>query len=407
MKSTRLTTFLCLSLLALSFSAAAGDGIPSKWAPWKDPENPNVIKLTDDKDAFFERRDTSNDPKREAGPINPQRYTMGFTQSGIPTFLGAPLAFNPDDLKAGNVDVALIGLSIGDQPVPGANYAPSRMRALTDWQLYPFNGTNQMTGVDYGQLNVVDYGNAAWNSFANNQRNLDEVHNVVAEVLSANAVPIGIGGTHVQTYAFHTALAEKYGPKSFATLHIDAHYDTYLYGFGRYVHNGSFLRVAIEKGLINGDELVQLGLRGESPDAKSLAWMRKHGLKFHFQAEIEKDGWDTVLKRVLKELKGKKVHISFDMDGIDPAYAPGVGTQDPDGLTAAQALQLVRTVAIQNEIVAAEFNEYNPLLDDAHTSTGVLMDRLIRSLLAGIQSRKEGITDPYYYDPERQRHNSK
>ena len=104
------------------------------------------------------------------------------------------------------------------------------------------------------------------------------------------------------------------------------------------------------------------------------------------------------------ELKGKKVHISFDMDGIDPAYAAGVGTQDPGGLTSLQAMQLVRAVAIQNEIVAAEFNEYNPLLDDAHTTTGVLMDRLIRTLLAGVQARNEGITDPLYYDPERLDH---
>jgi arginase family enzyme len=92
------------------------------------------------------------------------------------------------------------------------------------------------------------------------------------------------------------------------------------------------------------------------------------------------------------------------MDGVDPAYAPGVGTADPDGLTAGQALQLVRAVGIQNEIVAAEFDEYNPLLDDAHGTTGILMDRLIRSLLAGIQGRREGIKDPLYYDPDRIKH---
>lgn len=156
--------------------------------------------------------------------------------------------------------------------------------------------------------------------------------------------------------------------------------------------------------LINGSDLIQVGLRGESPGAKSLAWMRENKIKSHFMTEVERYGWDAVLKKILAELKGKKVHISFDMDGMDPAGAPAVGTQDPDGLKAAQALQLLRAVAIQNEIIAAEFNEYNPLLDDAHTTTGVLMDRLIRSLLAGIQARKEGITDPLYYDPERLDH---
>lgn len=132
--------------------------------------------------------------------------------------------------------------------------------------------------------------------------------------------------------------------------------------------------------------------------------MREQGIKSHYMAAIEKKGWDAVMKEILAELKGKKVHISWDMDGMDPAAAPAVGTQDPDGLSAAQGLQLVRAVAIQNEIIAAEFNEYNPLLDDAHTTTGILMDRLIRSLLAGMQARKEGITDPLYYDPERLDH---
>ena len=70
-----------------------------------------------------------------------------------------------------------------------------------------------------------------------------------------------------------------------------------------------------------------------------------------------------------------------------------------------RACKLLRAVGIQNEIIAAEFNEYNPLLDDAHTTTGILMDRLIRSSLAGIQARKKGITDPLYYDPERLDHN--
>ncbi len=316
------------------------------------------------------------------------------------------MAFNSDDLKAGKVDVALVGLCISDQAAPGANYAATKMRSLTDVMFYPTAGTNNMIGVDYGKLVIADYGNAAWNTYADDQLNIEEVHRVISEILEADAIPIGVGGTHIQTYAFHTALAQKYGPATFSTLHVDAHYDTVMYGLGRFVHNGTFLKVAVEKGLINGSDLIQVGLRGEVPDANSLAWMRENNLKFHFQAEIESNGWDAVLGKILKELKGKRVHISFDMDGIDPAYAQGVGTQEPDGLSAAQALQLMRAVAIQNEIVAAEFNEYNPLLDDAHTTTGILMDRLIRSLLAGIQARKEGITDPLYYDPMRLNHDS-
>ncbi len=86
--------------------------------------------------------------------------------------------------------------------------------------------------------------------------------------------------------------------------------------------------------------------------------------------EIERDGFDKVLKRVLKELKGKKVFISFDIDGIDPAYAPAVASQDIGGLTSIQAMRILRSVPIQNEVVAIEFTEYSPLFDESSYEHG-------------------------------------
>ena len=92
------------------------------------------------------------------------------------------------------------------------------------------------------------------------------------------------------------------------------------------------------------------------------------------------------------------------MDGINPGYAPGVGTQDIEGLTPAQAAEFLRAVGIQNELVAVDFLEYNPFTDDAHQTTGVLMDRLMRTVLGGIAARRQGITDPFYVDPLRLDH---
>ncbi len=377
------------------------EGVPYKWAPWKDPDNPDVIKLREDKDYLFKRRDRSKDAAREPGLFYPNRYYGGPTWLSIPTFLGAPIATTPEDLKAAEVDVALVGLSIGDQMIPGGRFAALKMRSLTDYQSYPAQGTDQFIGVDYGKLVIADYGNIAANWMADNQYNLDEVHKVISEILDAGSIPIGVGGTHVQSYGFMTALAEKYGVGEFAVLHIDAHYDAYSSGAGRFVHNGSYFKTAVELDLVDGSDVIQLGLRGATPPAGDQMWMMENDFRFYYQAEIERDGWETVLKRVLAELKGKKIYVTFDMDGVDSAFAPGVGTSEPDGLTGGQAIQLMRAVAIQNEIIAAEFNEYNPLLDNAHQHTGILMDRLIRSLLAGIQGRREGIDDPFYYDPDR------
>jgi arginase family enzyme len=377
---------------------------PLDWFPWRVAGDPSLIRLTVDKDAMTTRRDRSRDPVREPGLVNPQRYVGGLMPlSGFPTLLGAPLAFTPDDLRAAKVDVALVGLTVDDNPVSGARFAANTMRTLRDWMPYPAGGTDNVTGVDWSTLTMCDYGNIA--SHANQaERSLEEIHAVISEILDAGSIPVGVGGTHVQSYGFITALAQKYGPKQFALLHIDAHNDTYLHDYGRAVHNGSLFRVAVDLGLIEGPGLVQVGLRGQGQDAEGLRWMRDNSLRSHFQAEVQVRGWDEVLRTVLSELRGRRVYITFDMDGIDPSYARGVGTQDPDGLTGTQAMQLVRAVAIQNEIVAADFMEYNPFMDDVHQTTGVLMDRLIRTLLAGIAARKQGITDPFFVDPRRVDH---
>lgn len=380
----------------------AGDA-PAEWFPWV-TDDPLAVRIAEDKDALIWRRDRSADPAREAGVVNAQRYAGGVMPiSGFPTFLGAPLAFTTEDLSASEVDVAVVGLTIDDNPVPGARFAANTMRALRDWMSFPAGGTDNTTGVNWGSLSIADYGNIG--SMANQpERSLEEVHKVISEILAADAIPMGVGGAHVQCYGFITALAAKHGPGEFVVLQVDGHADAYLTDMGRTVHNGSMCKIAIDRGLIKGSDLVQLGIRGQGHDAKSLEWMREAGIRYHFQAEINERGWDAVLRRILDEIKGRKVYITFDMDGINPGYAPGVGTQDIEGLTPAQAAEFLRAVGIQNELVAVDFLEYNPFTDDAHQTTGVLMDRLMRTVLGGIAARRQGITDPFYVDPLRLDH---
>lgn len=389
-------------------AAPAQSPIPDSWMPWKEPGRADVMRLNRDgsEDAMIQRRDTAGDPKREAGPVNPQRYAFGFlAKGGFPSYLGAPLAFTTADLKAGKVEVALVGLTIEDQVVAGAGLAANAMRTLNDYSFFP-GGTDNYTGVDYlPAMTVVDYGNVA-SFLGQNERSLEEVHRVAAEILAADTVPVAVGGTHVQMYGMLTALAQKFGPKGFALVHVDAHFDAFTMGIGRFVHNGNMVYQAVERGLVRGEDIVQVGLRGPKPDPKDFKWMLDNRLRFHFQAEINRDGFQTVLERLLAGIKGKPVFLSFDMDAIDPAWAPGVGTQEPDGLTGPNAMTLVRALAIQNPIVAAEFNEYNPLMDDRHHTTGILMDRLIRSLLTGMAARKQGITDPFHLDPQRLNHDA-
>ena len=375
--------------------------------PWKDPNDPVGVHRMDPDDptnaGWNARRDTAKDPQREPGLVNPQRYQTGFQSLyGFPTYFGAPMAFTTDDLKAGKVDVAVVGMAAENHIIPGARLAANVMRTLPDWMTFGADsfGTDQYLRTEYlVDLVIADYGNIAAH-YTNHQRTLEEIRTVLGEILAADAVPMTVGGTHIQMYGVLMALADKYGPGNFAMLHVDAHFDAWPSFQGNYVHSGSMVRGAIEKGIIKGEDVVQIGLRGLVPSAYDLQWIRDNKVRYHMMPEIERDGFDKVLKRVLKELKGKKVFISFDIDGIDPAYAPAVASQDIGGLTSIQAMRILRSVPIQNEVVAIEFTEYSPLFDDRHMSTGILVDRLMRTALAGIAARKKGITDPYYIHPE-------
>jgi len=378
-------------------------GIPLKWMPWKDPKQPNVVVMDPKKyDVWQKRRDTSEDPERNAGPIDVQRYAYGTNSTAFPTYFNLPMALAPEDLKAGNVEVALFGSTLEAQYLQGAKYAANKMRALTQVSFFPTgSSTDPFNRVDYfKELNIVDYGNAAATIYYD-QRSLEEVAKVIVEIQEGGAIPVSVGGTHAQMYAWFMALAKEHGPGNFAMFHIDAHYDAQPpTGGGLVMHNGSMIRNAIDFGLIKGEDVVQLGLRSPVPSAEDLQWMRDNNIRYHFMAEVERDGFDAVAQRIFKELKGKKLYISVDMDGLDPADAPAVGTQAIGGIRAPEAARMLRGLAAQNEVIGAEFGEYNPLLDDAHTTTGVAMDRLMRSMFAGMAARKLGLRDPNYLAPE-------
>ncbi|MGV2986711.1 arginase family protein [Vibrio sp. E150_011] len=382
------------------------EGVPAEWMPWKDPDNNSVLNVNMDgtEDVFVLRRDTSEDPKREPGLINPQRYVAAMNgKNAFPTFFGSPMAFNTEDLKAGKPDVAVFGLTIDDNFIGGGSYAANKMRTLLDYTTVG-SATDQMNGMAYfPMISVADYGNVNAH-YGHSEKSLEEIHVVATEVLDADVMPVAIGGTHIQMYGMLTALAKKYGKGNVALIHFDSHYDALTAGMGRYVHNGSMIARAVDYGLLNGEDIIQVGLRSFGPSQGDLQYMKDNNFKFHFQAEVDKKGWEHVIKRVLEETKGKKVFLSFDLDVVDASAAPAVGTQEPGGLTAQEAMHMIRVIGAGTDLVAAEFNEYNPLLDDAHDTTGILMDRIIRSMFAGMAAKKDGIEDPMYLDPQRQDH---
>ena len=128
--------------------------------------------------------------------------------------------------------------------------------------------------------------------------------------------------------------------------------------------------------------------------------MRENDMRYHTMAEIEQDGWDVVMDRIMNEaLDGPEyLYISFDIDVLDPAYTPGTGTPESNGLTPREVFPLIRTLCSENQMVGFDLVELNPLLDPGYT-TVMNSGALLQECLTGMAMRKKGIKERGYYNP--------
>lgn len=327
--------------------------------------------------------------------------------SGIQTFLKLPVCLTPEDLRAGEVDVAvggapwdgtatgLTGTHLGPRAIRQGDYISSS-RHLTHLNVR-LNPLEHLTVVDYGDADVL---------IGNPQGTYDNVRAFVGEILEGGAVPIILGGDHGITWPAATAVADNYGHGTVGIVHFDAHADTSPDMRGSLHGHGTPMRRLIESGAVPGENFVQVGLRGYWPDEPILEWMREQRMRTHFMAEIHRDGFDAVLQRAVAEAMDKADHLylSLDVDVADPAYAPGTGTPEPGGLTSAEVLWAVRRLAAEVGMVAMDVVEVSPPYDVGPNITALLARRAVMEALTGMAMRRIGLTEPDYIDPRAAAH---
>ncbi len=370
-------------------------------------ESPNAIPLDPRdpmKDPTALYRDCHNNPQRAPGPINIQKTAGGLAYQGIPTFFRAPVALCPEDLKAGAVDVAIMGasvdLSLGQR---GTGYGPQAVR--TGEVTYPWGEVMPLAHPAAGDidfmhvLKVVDYGDAAIDALSP-ERSVLSVHKMVKDIADAGAIPVIVGGDHSLMYPDVVAVTDVHGKGNVGVVHFDAHFDGVPLLFGHYLSHGAPVRRLIDEGHVRGRNFVQIGLNSAKPGMADMEWMRRNEIRYHFVTEIDKKGWETVMKQALAEaLDGpKKIFISIDTDVLDPAWAPGMGTPEPGGMTIRELFPMLRALGVQNDVVGVEMVELNPLVDPTYRSKLVGV-RILREVLTGIAMHRKGITDPMYVDP--------
>ena len=130
-------------------------------------------------------------------------------------------------------------------------------------------------------------------------------------------------------------------------------------------------------------------------------WLKDQGMRYHYQAEIDRDGWDAVMRRTLDDLSGcERVVVTVDVDIIASAHVPGTGGREVDGPTPSQMMEMVRALAIGTNVVLLDVSEYNPMLDTRSGQSAIVVQKLVTHFMTGLAAKKRGITDPFYMHPE-------
>jgi len=340
------------------------------------------------------QRPRSMDPEREAGPVSLGRYD-GY--GGPPTFGGLPLALSKEDLVAGEVDVAILGAPLN----MGSGWRDSGERATADLRLlgWPIGNRDQYVQVNAGEvLTIVDYGDVAIDNNST-ERSMRHVREIVREIASTGAVPMIVGGDHSLEYPNVAGLADVYGKENVSVIHFDSHYDAWWGGTHLIGHGYPVYRL-INEGHVRAADYIQVGLRSGWPDKAGFNWMREQGMRYHNMAEVEQRGWPAVLDRVVAEAseEGRKLHISFDIDVLDPAFTVATGTPVPGGITMREAITIVRRLCAESNVVGFDLVELHPALDPTYKTT-LNSAHIIKACLTGLAMNKEGMTAEHYLSP--------
>jgi agmatinase len=341
-----------------------------------------------DFNAWKTRRPAALEPQREPGPFSLNYYASG--RGGIQTFGGSRVAIYPEDLVAGKVDVAIVGAPLD----MGSYYRGQRFGPMAMRNQYGTAVNDMNTMINPGKvLNIVDYGDIAIDNMST-ERSVHHVRERVAEIARTGALPFIVGGDHSLEYPNIAALADVHGKGSFGVVHFDAHFDAGRDG-PHFITHGAPVYRAVKEGHVPGRNFIQVGLRGPWPGSDGFEWMRDNGVRYHTMAEVEKKGWDAVMKRALVEARegGRKLYISFDVDVLDPAFVPGTGTPVPGGLTMREAMPIVRRLCAENDLVGFEIVELDPLLDASYRSA-LNANYIMNACLTGLAMRRKGIRDP-------------
>lgn len=288
----------------------------------------------------------------------------------------------PHVREAARLDVALVGIPYdgGTSYRPGARYGPRAIRDQSSL-IRPWHPVLKVA--PFEQLRVADYGDVDVAPISI-ERAMAAVEQEIGGIVAHGATPLAVGGDHSVTLPILRAVAKRYGPVGL--VHFDAHPDTWDEYFGSKYFHGAPIRRAVEEQLIDPRRTIQVGIRGPLYSAEDFDFHARHGLEVIRIEEVRERGLPWVASR-LTRLAGRPVYCSFDIDAVDPAYAPGTGTPEVGGLTSYEALALVRGLR-GLDLVGGDVVEVSPLYDGPGQITALLAANLLFELLCLLAAQR-------------------
>lgn len=320
--------------------------------------------------------------KREPGPFSLKRYQ--FQKAGVPTFADAPVAVRKEDLVAGKVEVAFVGVPLDlSSGWRDAKHAPGALRNMDG-----LVGADAELGIDPGLvLSLADYGDLTVDNMAPD-RGLDHVRAMLAEMASVGVKPFIIGGDHTLMYPDVAAMTDHYGVGNVAVVQFDAHADADLHG-DHFISDTQALSRLMQDRIVKGSDVIHVGMRGRTSDSNTQTRLKAAGVRIKPTADIVERGWKVVADEIVADLaKGpQNVFVSFDMSVLDPGDAPAAGRPVPGGISVREAIPMVRQICSQTNVIGFDLLDTAPILDPTYV-TRLSANYIMHACLSGIAMRK-------------------
>ena len=318
--------------------------------------------MTDD---FYKKKRPDGD---EYNPMSEPRFAE------IATFMRAPLVESLD-----NVDIGLIGVptDLGVTNRPGARHGPREIRNSSSL-MRTFNlGMNINP---YKLCRIADLGDVSFSQRYDLDKQVEEIESFYQKIIEKNIFPISAGGDHSITYPILKAIGKN---EPVGMVHVDAHTDTWGEIWGSKFTHGAPFKLAVEAGVLDPKRTIQIGIRGGQNFMDGIEFSLDQGMRVVFMDEFSSLGVDKVIEEARKVVGDGRTYISFDVDGLDPVYAPGTGTPEVGGITTLEAQQLLRGLKGLN-LIGGDVVEVAPPFDNTGNTAlvGATMMFEILSLIA-------------------------